>query len=135
MARLEDTLGETPSTGLNQMSEHLTEQDINRVVAALKKENEAAMPLGAASRWVLGVAAVLLTAALTALTAKVNDLDRALAVLATEVIQMRRVMEMDGSFTRSDALALDQLHSQRLRALEVGQEKLDARVSSLEAQK
>ncbi|MBC8327117.1 MAG: hypothetical protein H8E31_00035, partial [Planctomycetes bacterium] len=87
------------------MSERLHPDDLREIMAALRQQGQ---PMNGAAKWVLAVAAVLLTGALGFLGSKVNDLDKAMAVTNQKLAALEKAMDgkMGDRFTGNDARAM-----------------------------
>lgn len=119
------------------MSDHLTTQDIDQIVAALRKEGATTGGLGPASKWIMTVAAVLLTATLGYQASRLTTIEMGQITLTEQFRALKDTVmtEIGDRFTGSDGRSLDALHKMRVAVVEDHVEKLDARVSTLEAAK
>ena len=113
------------------MSERLHPDDLREIMAALRQQGQ---PMNGAAKWVLAVAAVLLTGALGFLGSKVNDLDKAMAVTNQKLAALEKAMDgkMGDRFTGNDARAMAELFGLRIATVERDVEQLENRVGALE---
>ena len=113
------------------MSDHLTKSDVQEIVEALRNES---VEKRLAARWVLGIAATILTLVLSAQAYNQSEMKRDLAVVKNEVshINASIVEKMDDDFTGSDAKALSELLGMRFESIDRELEDLTARVAALE---
>lgn len=113
------------------MSDHLTREDIQDIVDALRSK---AVEKRLAARWVLGVAATILTLVLTAQAVNQGRMSEDLAIVKNEVKHINAAIEdkMGDRFTDTDAKAMTALYGMRFDSINHDIETLEARVAALE---
>ena len=98
------------------MTFELQDNDIDRIVAALRKND---MGLSLVAKWVLGIAASILTVVLTAQATAISRMSTDIALLQKDVANLGKTIEskMSDRFTGSDARAMRDLYDLRFQSV------------------
>ena len=114
------------------MRERLHPDDLAALVEAARAS---AKPMNAAARWVLGIAASILTLVLAYMGGKLGSVDKTVGLVQRDMVHLKESIDekMGDRFTVTDAKAMNELLSMRFKTNEHALEELEARVAALEA--